>query len=43
MTAKQRVMALRFLEKQKENSSFAKKIGVDVTVIQKKSQKLLKR
>ncbi len=30
MTARQRILALRFLEKQKKNPEFAKKIGVKI-------------
>ena len=30
MTAKQRILALKYLEKQKKNKSFAKKIGLEV-------------
>ena len=30
MTVKQRVLALKFLEKQKKNPDFAKKMGIEV-------------
>lgn len=36
MTAKQRVLALKFLDKQKRNPNFAKKIGVEIKEKDKK-------
>ena len=35
MTAKQRILALRFLEKQKRNPSLAKKMGVEIKIKEK--------
>lgn len=32
MTAKQRILALKFLEKQKRNTEFAKKLGVEIKI-----------
>lgn len=32
MTVKQRVLALRLLEKQKRNPKYAEKLGIDVTL-----------
>lgn len=39
MTAKQRVLALKFLEKQKKNPSFAEKIGVEIKIKEKEDKK----
>ena len=39
MTSKQRVLALKFLEKQKRNPSFAKKIGVEIKIKEKEDKK----
>ena len=39
MTVKQRVLALKFLEKQKKNPSFAKKIGVEIKIKEKEDKK----
>ena len=39
MTAKQRVLALKYLEKQKNNPSFAKKIGVEIKMEEKDAKK----
>ena len=39
MTAKQRVLALNYLEKQKKNPSFAKKIGVEIKMKEKDAKK----
>lgn len=39
MTAKQRVLALKYLEKQKKNPSFAKKIGVEIKMKEKDAKK----
>ena len=39
MTARQRIMALRLLEKQKKNPSFAKKIGVEIKMKEKDAKK----
>lgn len=36
MTAKQRVLALKYLEKQKKNPGFAKKIGVEIKIKKRK-------
>ena len=38
MTVKQRLLALKYLEKQKKNPSFAKNIGVKIE-IKKKEEK----
>ena len=42
MTAKQRVLTLRFLEKQKKNPEYAKQLGVDVKV-NSKNEKINER
>ena len=39
MTAKQRILALRFLEKQKRNPSLAKKMGVEIKLKEKEMKK----
>lgn len=39
MTAKQRVLALKYLEKQKRNPNFAKKIGVEIKIKEKDEKK----
>ena len=39
MTAKQRVLAIKYLEKQKKNPSFAKKIGVEIKMKEKDAKK----
>ena len=39
MTAKQRVLALKYLEKQKNNPGFAKKIGVEIKIKEKEDKK----
>ena len=39
MTAKQRVLALKYLEKQKKNPGFAKKIGVEIKIKEKEDKK----
>jgi len=39
MTAKQRVLALKYLEKQKKNPDFAKKIGVEIKIKEKEDNK----
>lgn len=39
MTAKQRILALRFLEKQKRNPSLAKKMGVEIKIKEKDIKK----
>lgn len=38
MTAKQRVIALKYLEKQKKNPSFAKKLGVEIKIKEKENK-----
>ena len=35
MTARQRILALKLLEKKKKNPDFAKKIGVEVKIKEK--------
>lgn len=42
MTAKQRVLALRLLEKQKKNPEYAKQLGIDIK-INTKSEKINER
>lgn len=39
MTVKQRVLALRLLEKQQRNPEYAKKLGINVTINSRDSQK----
>ena len=39
MTAKQRILALRLLEKQKEKPDFSKKLNVEIKIKEKKTQK----
>ena len=39
MTAKQRVLALKYLEKQKKNPGFSKKIGVEIKIKEKEDKK----
>lgn len=39
MTAKQRILALRLLEKQKRNPSLAKKMGVEIKIKEKDIKK----
>lgn len=39
MSAKNRILALKFLEKQKANSNFAKKLGVDIKIKKKEVRK----
>lgn len=39
MTAKQRILALRFLEKQKRNPDFVKKLGVEIKIKEKEMKK----
>ena len=39
MTAKQRILALKFLEKQNRNPVFAKKIGVEIKIKEKDAKK----
>ena len=39
MTTKQRVLALKYLEKQKRNPNFAKKIGVEIKIKEKDEKK----
>ena len=39
MTARQRILALKLLEKQKKNPDFAKKIGVEVKIKEKVKEK----
>ena len=39
MTAKQRVLALKYLEKQKKNPDIAKKIGVEIKIKEKEDNK----
>lgn len=38
MTAKQRILALKLLEKQKKNADFAKKIGLDIKIKEKRAR-----
>ena len=38
MTAKQRVLALKYLEKQKKKPNFAKKIGVEIKIKEKEDK-----
>ena len=37
MTVKQRVLALKILEKQKENPEYAKRAGINITITSKKT------
>ena len=39
MTAKQRILALKYLEKQKKKPDFAKKIGVEIKMKEKDAKK----
>ena len=39
MTAKQRILALKYLEKQKRNPTFAKKIGIEIKIKEKDEKK----
>ncbi len=39
MTAKQRILALKLLEKQKKNPEFAKKLDVKITIKEKDEKK----
>ena len=39
MTAKQRILALKLLEKQKKNPELAKKIGMEIRIKEKVSEK----
>ena len=43
MTARQRIMALRLLEKQKKNPELFKKMGVEITMKEKDAKKSYKR
>lgn len=38
MTAKQRVLALKYLEKQRKNPHFSKKIGVEIRIKEKEKR-----
>lgn len=39
MTAKQRILALRLLEKQKKNPELTKKVGVEIKITKPKEAK----
>lgn len=39
MTVKERVLALRFLEKQRKNPELAKQLGINVKVVTKAKEK----
>lgn len=39
MTARQRILALKYFEKQKKNPSFSKKIGVEIKIKEKVDKK----
>lgn len=39
MTAKQRILALKLLEKQKKNPELAKKIGIEIKIKEKVPEK----
>ena len=39
MTVKERILALRLLEKQKQQSEYAKRIGIQVNIIMKDPKK----
>lgn len=39
MNVRERLLALKFLEKQKKNSEYAKQIGVEVKIIKKEDKK----
>lgn len=39
MNVRERLLALKFLEKQKKNSEYAKQIGVEVKIIKKEDEK----
>ena len=39
MTAKQRILALKYLEKQKKRPDFSKKIGVEIKMKEKDEKK----
>ena len=39
MTARQRILALKYFEKQKKNLGFAKKIGVEIKIKEKDAKK----
>ena len=39
MTVRERILALRLLEKQKKNPEYAKKIGLEVKVKEKEDKK----
>ena len=39
MTAKERILALRLLEKQKQQPEYAKRIGIQVNIIMKDPKK----
>lgn len=39
MTAKQRTLSLKFLEKQKKNPDFAKRLGVEIKIKKKEVEK----
>lgn len=40
MTARERILALRLLEKQERSPEFAKRIGIQVSMLEKDSKKL---
>ena len=39
VTVKERVLALRLLEKQKKNSKLAKHLGINIEMVEKKAKK----
>ncbi len=43
MSARQRVLALKLLEKQKRNPEFAKKIGIEIKVTPIKNQEIVSK
>ena len=40
MTPKERILALRLLEKQEQHPEYAKRIGIQVSMLEKASKKL---
>ena len=40
MTAKERILALRLLEKQEQSPEYAKRIGVQVSILEKGPKKM---